>query len=286
MVVRSGGKRLSALFSRTGKSFLCWTSLVVVTAAVGMAGGCGKGSAKSASYPAGAVDSANGSLEADVDAATAGSITGTVVLDGAPPSLPAINMQSEPACAKANPTGTASQAVVVGSGGDLANAVVYVKQELRHYRYETPKDPVVLDQKGCLYQPRVVGLMTNQPLEIRNSDATIHNVHAIPKNSVEWNRAQRAGSALIETSFQRPELAIPFMCNVHPWMRAFVFVFDHPYFSVTGGDGKFELKNLPPGTYTIEAWQEKLGTRGETVTLAPRESKQVTFRFNSGGASH
>ena len=143
------------------------------------------------------------------------------------------------------------------------------------------ENPVVLDQKGCLYQPRVVALMTNQPLEIRNSDPTIHNVHAMPKSNAEWNRAQRAGTPAIDTSFQKPELAIPLMCNVHPWMRAFVFVFDHPYFSVTGGDGKFELKNLPPGTYTIEAWQEKLGTRSQTVTLGPREAKQVSFRFKS-----
>jgi hypothetical protein len=105
----------------------------------------------------------------------------------------------------------------------------------------------------------VVALMTNQPLEIHNDDATIHNVHATPKLNEEWNKAQRAGSPALTVSFPRPELAIPFMCNVHPWMRAFVFVFADPYHAVTTTAGKFELKNLPPGTYTIEAWHEKYG---------------------------
>lgn len=285
MVVRSGSRSRATPFSRASRA-LRWTVLIVVTAVVALAAGCGKEGVKSSSNSAATKDSAKSPLESLVDPASAGSISGTVVLDGAPPALPAINMQSEPACAKANPTGAASQAVVVGSGGDLSNVVVYVKQGLGRYRFETPENPVVLDQKDCVYQPRVVALMTNQKLEIRNSDPTIHNVHAMPKSNAGWNRAQLAGSSVIEASFQKPELAIPFMCNVHPWMRAFVFVFDHPYFSVTRGDGKFELKNLPPGAYTIEAWQEKLGTLSHTVTLGPRESKQVSLRFKSEAGNH
>lgn len=216
---------------------------------------------------------------AAVDPATTGSISGTVYLDGSPPNLPPINMQSEPACAKAHPSGAPAQAIVVGSNGAMANVVVYIKRGLADYRFEPPSKPAVLDQRNCTYQPRVIALMTNQPLQIRNSDPTIHNIHAMPKANTEWNKAQRSGAAVIETSFPRPELAIPFMCNVHPWMRAFVFVFDHPYFAVTAADGRFAINNLPPGTYTVEAWQEKLDTQTKQLTIRSRESKETSFRF-------
>jgi hypothetical protein len=126
----------------------------------------------------------------------------------------------------------------------------------------------------------VVALMVNQTLEIHNSDATIHNVHAMPHVNGEWNKAQPAGGKVLRTSFSKPELAIPFMCNVHPWMRAFVFVFDNPYYAVTAGSGEFNLQNLRPGTYTIEAWQEKLGTQTQQVTVGPHESKHISFRFS------
>ena len=221
---------------------------------------------------------------AAIDPATAGSISGAVYLDGRPGKLPSINMQSEPACAKLNSSGAPAQAVAVASNGALADVVVYVRTGLANYRFAQENKPVPLDQKGCLYEPRVVALRTGQFLEIRNSDATIHNVHALPRNNDEWNKAQRAGAPALEISFPRPELAIPLMCNVHPWMRAFVFVFDHPYFAVTAADGKFVLPNLPPGTYTVEAWQEKLGTQSQSVTIMPRESKEISFRFATAAA--
>jgi hypothetical protein len=216
-----------------------------------------------------------------VDAATSGIITGVVYLDGPAPVLPVINMQSEAGCAKTSASVASAQPVVAGANGTLANVVVYVTDGLASYRLNPPQSPVLLDQKGCLYDPRVVALMTNQTLEIHNSDATIHNVHAMPKTNSEWNKAQPAGGAVLKTSFPKPELAIPFMCNVHPWMRAFVFVFDHPYFAVTAPDGKFTLTNVPPGTYKVEAWQEKLGTRTQVVTVRPHGSSDVSFRFNS-----
>jgi plastocyanin len=194
-------------------------------------------------------------------------------------------MSSEPACAKSNPAAAASREVLTGANGALANVVVFVKSGLDAYRFDPPKAPAVLDQNGCAYDPRVVALMANQPLEIRNDDATIHNVHATPKRNEEWNKAQRAGAPPLTVSFPRPEIAIPFMCNVHPWMRAFVFVFAHPYFAVTTTTGQFELKNLPPGTYTIEAWHEKLGIQDQSVTLAPHAAQTISFRFRSGAAS-
>jgi plastocyanin len=220
-----------------------------------------------------------------VDSASTGQITGTVILDGPPPAPNSVDMSSEPACAKPNSSSSATREVLTGANGPLANVVVFVKSGLATYRFGTPKEPAVLDQKGCAYEPRVLALMTNQPLEIRNDDATIHNVHATPKLNEEWNKAQRAGSAALRVSFPSPELAIPFMCNVHPWMRAFVFVFANPYYAVTTTSGTFELKNLPPGTYTIEAWHEKYGSQDQSVTIGPRESKAISFRFKSGNAS-
>ncbi len=222
---------------------------------------------------------------AEVDPATTTQITGTVIFDGPPPAPSTVDMSSEPACAKPNPAAAASREVLTGANGALANVVVFVKSGLAAYRFDPPKAPAVLDQNGCAYDPRVVALMANQPLEIRNDDATIHNVHATPRRNEEWNKAQRAGSPALRVSFPSPELAIPFMCNVHPWMRAFVFVFAHPYFAVTTTTGQFELKNLPPGTYTIEAWHEKLGIQDQSVTLAPHAAQTISFRFRSGAAS-
>ena len=261
---------------------VCWAVLIALLAS---AIGCGKKGAEPSNVSALVEGATEKSASKTFDPATAGSIHGAAFLDGPAPSLPAIDMQSEPACAKASQSAASARAVIVSSGGALANVVVYVKQGLGRYRFDSPKSPVVLDQKGCVYQPRIIALMTNQTLEISNSDATIHNVHAMPKTNAEWNKAQREGSPLLETSFPRPELAIPFMCNVHPWMRAFVFVFDHPYFAITDSAGNFKIQNLPPGTYTIEAWQEKLGARTQTVTVAAKESKEVSFRFTSGAAS-
>lgn len=217
-----------------------------------------------------------------VDPSTAGTIRGTVILEGQPPELRPIDMSSEPACRKLNAGPVIPPEVVTGPNGGLANVVVYVKSGLGEYGgFKTPQNSVALDQKNCMYEPRVVALMVNQPLEIHNDDATIHNVHAMAKENKEWNKGQRAGGPAIETSFSQPELAIPFMCNVHPWMRAFVFVFAHPYFDLTSKTGEFELKGLPPGTYTIEAWHERYGTQDQSVTIGPRETGQVSFRYKT-----
>lgn len=222
---------------------------------------------------------------ATVDAATAGSITGTVTLEGAPPVLRPIDMSAAPACVQADPLPVVPPTVVTGANGALANVVIYVKEGLGHYRFDTPTAPAILDQKNCMYAPHVIALMTNQPFEIRNSDATLHNVHPMPRHNRQWNTSQPAGAAPLKSSFARPELGIPVVCSVHPWMSAFVFAFDHPYFAVTSTTGKFKLKNLPPGTYTIEAWHEQYKALDQTVTLAPRESKSVSFTFRSVAAS-
>jgi carboxypeptidase family protein len=220
-----------------------------------------------------------------VDSATAASISGIVTLAGPPPALRPIDMSAAPACVQMNPSPVASPVVIVGENGALANVVIYVKDGLQNYRFDAPNDPVVLDQRACMYSPHVVALMTGQPLEIRNEDPTMHDVHPLSLRNRQWHASQPAGAAALKTAFARPELAIPMLCSAHPWMQSFIFAFDHPYFAVTSTTGQFELRNLPPGTYTIEAWHEKYKTLDQTVTLAPRESKSVSFTFSAAAAS-
>jgi plastocyanin len=218
---------------------------------------------------------------ATVDTSTVGSINGTVMLEGTPPSYPAIDMQSQPPCARANPKPVIPPVIVVGDQGKLANAVVYIKSGLGSYHYDTPAAPAVLDQQACMYVPRVVAVMTGQTLQVKNEDPTAHNIHFMPHTNKQWNYSMPSGGDSLETHFDKPELAIPVMCNVHPWMRAFLFVFADPYFAVTTQTGAFNLTNVPPGTYTVEAWQEKLGTQDQTVTIGPKESKSVSFTFHA-----
>jgi Carboxypeptidase regulatory-like domain len=216
-----------------------------------------------------------------VDPSTAGSITGTVKLEGAPPAFKPIDMSAEATCVQANPSPVVPPIVVTGPHDALANAVVYVKSGLGSYRFDTPSTPVVLDQKGCMYEPRVLAMMVSQPFEVHNEDQTIHNVHPMPRENKPWNKSEPVGDPPIQATFTKPELAIPVACNIHPWMRAFLFVFAHPYFDITSKSGEFALRNLPPGTYTIEAWQERFGAQDQTVTIGPTETKSIEFTFHS-----
>jgi hypothetical protein len=239
------------------------------------AAGCGKKESGGSSSPP----------TVSVDPSTVGSLTGTVILEGAPPVAKPIDMGASPVCVQANPSPVVPPTVVTGKNGALANVVVYVKDGLGRYRFDTPTETAVLRQKNCMYEPHVVGLMTGQPFEIQNNDLTMHNVHPMPKHNRQWSTSQPVGSAALKSTFARPEFAMAVLCNVHPWMRAVVFVFDHPYFAVTSTTGKFALKNLPPGTYTIEAWQEAYQAQDQTVTIGPNESKAVSFTFKSSDAS-
>lgn len=216
-----------------------------------------------------------------VDPATAGSITGTVKLIGAPPKFKPLNMSAEPTCVKDNPEPVYPPIVVTGAKGALANVVVYVKGNMDDYKFETPTPPAVLDQKNCMYVPHVLALMTNQDFHVINSDDTLHNIHPVPRDNHVWNQSQPAGAPPIDRSFSNPELAIPVNCNVHPWMRGYLFVFRHPFFAVTTKTGEFSLNGLPPGTYTIEAWQEHYGVQEETVTIGPKQAKAVAFTYHA-----
>ncbi len=216
-----------------------------------------------------------------VDPATAGSITGTVKLDGTPPKFKPLNMAAEPTCVKDNPEPVYPPIVVTGPKGALANVVVYVKGNMDEYKFDTPTTPAVLDQKNCMYVPHVLALMTNQDFHVINSDQTLHNIHPVPRDNRVWNQSQPAGAPPIDRSFPNPELAIPVNCNVHPWMRGYLFVFRHPFFAVTTRTGTFSLDGLPPGTYTIEAWQEHYGVQDQVVTIGPKETKTIAFTYHA-----
>jgi plastocyanin len=219
-----------------------------------------------------------------VNPATAATITGTVRIEGEPPKFHPIDMSAEPACVKANPRPVIPPIVVTGEHGALANVAVYVKSGLGRYKFEVPQTPVVLNQKGCMYQPRVLALRVGQPLEVRNEDPTVHNIHVMASVNRSWNRSEEPGEPPFTEKFGQPELAVPVTCNVHPWMRAFLFVFDNPYYDVTSKTGDFSLKGLPPGTYTIEARQEYYGVQDQTVTLGPKETKRIDFVFKAPAA--
>jgi plastocyanin len=261
------------------KSKLGMYSLAIGALAFVMAGCGGKKeesaeTAAPASAPAGKT----------VDAATAGEVTGSVKLDGAAPKMRTISMAAEPACAKGHTGPVTSEEVVTGDKGALANVVVYVKSGLDGYSFPVPATPVKFAQEGCQYHPHVAGVQVGQGIEVVNNDQTTHNIHPIPKDNREWNESQPPGAQPIAKSFTREEIAIPVKCNVHPWMKAYMAVLGNPYFQVTGKDGAFDLKNLPPGTYTLVAWHELYGPSEQTVTIGPKESKAVTFTFKATAA--
>jgi plastocyanin len=216
-----------------------------------------------------------------VDAATAGEVTGTVTIDGVAPKNAAIKMNADPKCLAFNKNVPQFQETYeVGSDGkSLANVFVYVKDGLGNYVYDTPTEPVEINQEDCRYHPHVFGIRVGQPLQIVNSDDTLHNIHAMPKMNQEFNNGQPIKGMKMTHTFTQREVMVPFKCDVHGWMNAYVGVMDNPYFAVTGMDGKFDLKTLPPGTYTVAAWHEKMGTQEQKVTIGDKETKDITFTF-------
>jgi plastocyanin len=215
-----------------------------------------------------------------VDASKAGNIAGRVTFEGTPPANEPIPMAADPVCARENSGGATFDTVVVDNGG-LENVFVYVKDGLGDYYFDVPTDAVMLDQKGCRYTPHVFGLRVGQPLEIVNSDATMHNVHAVPAVNREFNFSQHVTGMKERKTFTAREVMVRFKCDVHTWMSAFAGVLDHPYFAVTANGGQFQLKGLPAGTYTVEAWHEKLGTSSQSVTLGEKEDRNITFTFKA-----
>ena len=227
-----------------------------------------------------AVSCGGGNSTPERPAATAkadgpGVVTGKVTFDGEQPGRTVIRMGADPNCkpheaiAVGKITGALSETLIVGTDHGIKNVFVYVKDGLGNAVYATPTTPVVLDQEGCQYEPHVFGVQVGQPVEIKNSDPTVHNVHAIPKSNAEFNFGQQNEKApAVTKTFDKPEIGVSFRCDVHGWMRAYANVVTHPFFAVTKDDGTFEIKGLPAGAYTIEAWHERLGTQSTTVTIS------------------
>jgi plastocyanin len=209
-----------------------------------------------------------------IDPATVATIDGTVSFDGTAPKGSKIDMSQDPACKGPNE----AEAVVVDNG-KLANVFVYVKDGLGDRTFDTPTAPVVLEQKGCRYHPHVLGVMAGQTVDIKNEDQTTHNIHPTPKDNREWNESQPPSSPDIQKSFAREEIMLPVKCNQHPWMKMYINVVKSPFYAVTDNDGKYEIKGLPPGDYTLAFVQEKLGEQDQKVTVAAKETKTVDESF-------
>jgi plastocyanin len=220
-----------------------------------------------------------------VDAAKAGTLTGRVVFEGPVPENPMVKMSGDPMCIKANSDGMTFEHYVVKDGG-LDNVFVHVKDGLGNYYFDTPSEPVKLDQQGCRYVPHVVGVRVGQPVEVANSDETMHNVHALPDTNREFNFAQVVKGQKNVQTFTTAEVMVPLKCDLHGWMNAYIGVVDHPYFAVTTNGGKFELKDLPAGTYTVEAWHQKAGRLTQQVTIGEKESRDLSFTFKATTSSN
>lgn len=216
---------------------------------------------------------------AQVDPATAGTISGKVTFTGTPPVLPVLDMASNPNCERQHKTPARAETAVVNANGTLKYVFIWIKDGLPKARWSPPADTVRLDQSGCVYTPHVLGIMQGQQLEILNSDPVNHDLHAESKVNPAWNESQPPRAEHKFKVFNAAEVMFPLTCNVHPWMRSWVAVSPHPFFAVTGSDGTFKLNGVPPGTYTIEAVHEQFGRKQATVTVAPSGAATVDFTY-------
>lgn len=242
-----------------------------------IAWGCGgrpdPATAKSEAPPARAAPAVGGG-------AGQATLTGKAIVQGSVSAAAKIKMDADPVCQQQHSAVVHAQEIVA-TGGALQYVFVYVKSGLEGKTFPVPTDPVVFDQQGCLYEPHVLGVRAGQPVRILNSDATLHNVNAKPTQSAPFNLAMPTKGMTITKTFAKPEIMVPVKCNVHPWMHAYIGVVDHPFFAVSGADGTFAIPGLPAGTYTVEAWHERLGTVTETVTVADGDSPSLAFTFKT-----
>jgi hypothetical protein len=214
-----------------------------------------------------------------VDPATAGKLKGTIQFAGRKPARKPIDMSGDPACAEAHHGQAYEESVVVNPNGTLANVFIYIKSGLEGKTFETPAAAVTIDQQGCWFRPRVMGIQVGQAFHVTNSDPVTHNIHPLAQVNREWNHSQGAGDPQLTRKFIKPEIMVPVKCNIHSWMHAFIGVVAHPYFAVTGLDGSFAIPNVPPGDYVVAAWHEKFGTLEQHVTLAPSGTNELSFQF-------
>lgn len=211
--------------------------------------------------------------------AFAGDLSGTVNYDGKIPKKKTLRMDSDPVCNAAHSEAVYKQSFLVDENGNLANVLVYIKNISSD---TAPSEIAVLDQNGCMYNPRVLGVQAGQEIKILNSDPTMHNIHGLPKVNREFNFGMPKTVKEKSITFDKVEDVFEVKCDVHPWMKSYVQVFDHPYFAVTGIDGKFTINNIPPGDYEVVAWQEKFGSKRtllKQVTVG-KDSQTLDFTFS------
>ena len=222
-----------------------------------------------------------------------GTVSGVVSFNGTPPAAKKIDTSADPVCGQKSPNLTTDDTVV--KDGKLANVFVYIKEgtveggkKVGDYTWAVPTTAVVLDQNGCHYKPHVIGIQVNQKLSVTNSDPTQHNIHPTPRFNQEWNQTQPNGAPPIEKAFNRPEVLIPVKCNQHPWMKAYIGVMKTPFFAVSAENGTYEIKGVPPGTYTVVAWREG-GANGteqpKQVVVPANGSVKADFAFGEGATS-
>ena len=263
-----------------------WLVLSIVLSLTAIGSSCGGDKTPPTNAP-------SGTASAEPYNGPTGTINGVIAFNGTPPAPRKIDTSADPVCGQKNPNLSTDDTVV--KDGKLANVFVYVKEgnveggkKIGDYSWPTPTAAAQLDQNGCHYKPHVMGVQVNQKISITNSDQTQHNIHPTPKLNQEWNQTQAVGQAPIEKSFARPEVLIPVKCNQHPWMKAYVGVMRTPLFAVSGEDGAFEIKNVPPGTYTVVAWREggQNGTeKTMQVTVAANGSAKADFAFDAAATS-
>lgn len=246
---------------------------MVATAITLLAGACG-GSTPSAAPPP------QTAAAPQVDASTAATIVAAALFEGKAPPAGMVRLDADPKCiTEAGASQRASDQILLADGRRLQNVFVYIKSGLGRYTFPIPSEPVVLDQRQCRYAPRVFGIRAGQPLVIRNSDPLLHNVRADGRINQPFNIGQPQGGMSFTRVFTTSEVMVPITCDVHAWMRAFAGVMDDPFFGVTDASGRVSIAGVPPGTYTLEAWHETLGTATQQVTVGARESKDVSFTF-------
>ncbi len=254
------------------KKRLVYFSLIVL--AVQLNAGCGQ---KSATEPAPSLEVSKPTF----DPATAATLRGKALFEGIAPPPKAIPIKGNPECAVLHADGTVlSEELVVHEGG-LQNVFVYIKEGLEGQTFEPPAAPVTIANRECMYAPHVSGVQVGQPVILLNEDPTLHNIHSYSQTMKPWNLGLPFQGMKQVKKFDSAEVMVTLKCDVHPWMIGYVGVLPHPYFAVTNSKGEFEIKNLPPGDYMIEAWHEKLGAQSQTIKIEPQETKEIEFKYSA-----
>lgn len=240
--------------------------------------GCGGGGSGSSDD---AMDAMPAAEMTTVDPATAGTITGKIMLDGDAPPADTVQMAADPNCARMHDSPVMTEFVITDMEGGLQNAFVYIKGGLEGMSFAAPTERVTLNQEGCVYVPHVLGIRVGQELEILNSDETLHNIHATPNANQEFNIGQPVKGMSTVRTFDQAEIMVPFKCDVHRWMNSYAGVLDHPYFSVSAADGSYTIGNVPPGDYTVGVWHERLGEMEMAVTVADSAAADASFTYSA-----